>query len=111
MKTAIEKLKELREHDSCIVAICKDYDDNVFYYKEQIPFPNTGINSWWSSISKCVSVNEEIEFESADWTKCISTYKDLENFEVETITISKSDYDRLIECEKKLNEIMKILEK
>ena len=114
MKTALEKLKELREHDSSIVAIARDEDGSVFYFSSIIPIIKN-LDSCWSNGHYMgigyFELYDEVEFPSSDWTKCIVTYKDLKNYEIETITISKSEYDKLSACESKLNEIMKILEK
>jgi len=112
MKTAIEKLRELREKDNSIVAIAKDRDCNVFYYKNDIPEDHDTV---WANFSQFgegyFAINEEIEFENSKWSKCIVTYKDLEEFEVEMMAISKSDYDRLLSCEKKLENILNIISK
>jgi len=112
MKTAIEKLKELRQSDSSIVAIAKDWDCNVFYYKNDIPEEHEMLwNNFGDLGEGYFPINEEIKFENSNWSKCIVTYKDLEEFEVEMMAISKADYDRLLACEKKLENILNIISK
>jgi len=107
MKTAIEKLRELRVKDSSIVAIAKDrfhYTSN--FYQHTIPEKS---NDFWEGYS--TRIGESLDFGTEDWTKCIVTYKDLEEFEVEMMAISKADYDRLLDCEKKLENILNIISK
>jgi len=111
MKTAIEKLRELREKDSSILAICKDYNGETHCFMEEIPFQENRFKAWWSRKLKCKKIDEEIMFDNINWMDCIVTYKDLEDFEVESITISKADYDRLLACEKKLENILNIISK
>lgn len=109
MKTALEKLRELREHDSSIVAIARDEDGSTYSYQRRIPESHD--LGWSNGLGIVRWITETVIFDSDDWQSCIVTYKDLENFDIETITISKAEYDRLLTFESKLNEIMKILEK
>jgi len=107
--TAIEKLRELREKDSSIVAICLENKDDAFYYRDEIPKLNK--THWSNGLLNFGILTEEIDFGTDDLAKCIVTYKDLEEFEVEMMAISKAEYDRLLACEKKLENILNIISK
>lgn len=105
---AIEKLIQLRKEDPSIVAIAKDRDGRVYYFND---FPDE-CNSFWSNYGEQGTDFNEItddilEFDSNDWTECIVTVNDLENYEVKMMSISVQEYERLLEAEKKLKEIQK----
>lgn len=61
-----------------IVAITKDFDGEVYFYNNTDieAYPNSGV---WRANSNCNYIrhnplhNNDIEWESKDWTKCIET--------------------------------------
>lgn len=101
---AIDKLIQLRKEDPSIVAISKDSNGEVFFYKTDIPkvYPD-----YWQNAIGSDDELFDVEFDSENWQECIVTYKDLENYEVKMMSISVQEYERLLEAEKKLKEIQK----
>lgn len=102
---AIEKLIQLRKEDPSIVAIAKDKNGEVFFYKTYIP---KFYHEYWQNAIGCDD-NElfDVEFDSENWQECIVTVNDLENYEVKMMSISVQEYERLLDAEKKLKEIQK----
>ena len=65
-------------------------------------------NEWLSSSAN--EIYDEVNFDSSNWKECVLTVNDLPNFVVKTITISESEYEKLLEAEKKLKEIQKFFD-
>ena len=106
---AIDKLIELRKTDSSIVAIAQDEDGELFYYKGYIPVIQR--YHWTNFRIDYENLSENVEFNSNNWKECIVTVNDLESYEVKTITISESEYLRLWQAEKTLQNIQNIISK
>ena len=104
---AIEKLIQLRKEDPSIVAIAKDENGKIHFFREELPYIHFGFREWWTDKLNCTQIFDKIEFDSDNWKECIVKYKNLENYEVKMMSISVQEYERLIEAEKKLKEIQK----
>ena len=105
---AIDKLIELRKTYSNIVAIAMDFNGCIFYYAGVIP----ELHKYsFSNKTNSFLIEEPIEFDSNNWEECIVTINDLQNYEVKTITISESEYKRLLQAEKTLQNIQNIISK
>ena len=106
---AIDKLIELRNTDSSIVAIAMDKNTMIRYFVKQLPI-NINDDSYWSNGQDTGIVHDYIYnpiiFDSNDWKECIVTINDTTNYEVRTITISVQEYERLLQSEKTLQNII-----
>jgi len=102
---AIDELKKLHEISCDIVAIARDKNGLVFFYYNSIPDKCLTNGTWNNADSEYVEEFEKIEFDSDNWEECIITIHDFEDYEIKMMSISISEYNRLLECEKKLKQI------
>ena len=106
---AIDKLIELRKTDSSIVAIVKGENGIVEFIKNKIPWVDYVYNQWinlYLPLESNYIFDEEITFDSENWQECIVTINDLENYEVKMMSISVQEYERLLQAEKTLQNII-----